>query len=725
MKKSKKLILPLSTILLFIVGIIGATILTPQLGNLWDNVIAPRLEERPEYRLDAPSEVLELADVSPEDRKARLEEIANGSEASLDRARARYLLANDLIRTDFDGGQAWNYLRNLENQYPIVAPYIVLRQGRALELTNDNLRAKQHWEKLINDYPDSPVSVEGYFRLGQEEPEYWQRAIAKFPQHPRTKEIIYELLGQNPNQKELLLTIAQYDLSSRSDGFRDKLTSDYQEELEPAQWQIIGDGYWARGQFRKSAEAYENAPSSAENLYRIARGYQVGEAETLAIPAYQKLIEEYPNEPQTALGLRRLATLVSTDQAIGYLDQVAQNFPDEAPEALDQKFALLSSEGRGDEASAVRNQVISNYPQSDEAADFRWQIAQDFVQNNDLVSAWQWAQEIGVNNPEASITPRASFWVGKWAQSLGQTEEAQKAFEFVLEEHPHSYYAWRSAVSLGRGVGDFTTVRDLTFEVELPAVRSIPPGGSTMFKELYLLGEDEDAIALFEAELSDPDNITVTEQFTQGVLKQLDGEYLQSISLIWSLSTRENPDDLRQWQILRRSPEYWYALFPMPYKDLIVEWSSQRNLNPFLVTALMRQESRFQPLIQSAVGATGLMQVMPDTGEWIAPQIELEEYSLTDPNDNINLGTWYLDYTHRKYDNNSLLAIASYNAGPSNVDSWMERFDLRDFDQFVENIPFPETKGYVETVFGNYWNYVNLYQPDSETSGLINFGNDS
>jgi len=119
------------------------------------------------------------------------------------------------------------------------------------------------------------------------------------------------------------------------------------------------------------------------------------------------------------------------------------------------------------------------------------------------------------------------------------------------------------------------------------------------------------------------------------------------------------------------------------------------------------------------------MQVMPDTGEWIAPQIELEEYSLTDPNDNINLGTWYLDYTHRKYDNNSLLAIASYNAGPSNVDSWMERFDLRDFDQFVENIPFPETKGYVETVFGNYWNYVNLYQPDSETSGLINFGNDS
>ncbi|MBE9221736.1 transglycosylase SLT domain-containing protein [Cyanobacterium stanieri LEGE 03274] len=722
MKKSKKLILPISTILLFIVGIIGATILTPQLGNLWDNVIAPRLEERPEYRLDAPSEVLKLADVSFEERKAPLEEIANGSDATLDRARARYLLANDLIREEFDGGQAWNYLQNLERQYPTLAPYIVLRQGRALELTNDNLGAKQRWESLINDYPQSPVIVEAYYLLGQEEPDYWQRAIAQFPQHPRTKDIIYELLAQNPNQKELLLTISEYDLTPRSDSFRDKLITDYQEELEPAQWQIIADSYWARGQFRKSADAYIKAPSTPENLYRIARGYQVGDEQTLAIEAYQKLIQEYPNESQTGLGLRRLASLVSGDEAMEYLDRVVENFPNDAPQALNQKFGLLSSENRSDEASVVRNQIISRYPQSDEAADFRWQIAQDFAQNNDLVSAWQWAQEIGINNPEASITPRASFWVGKWAQRLGQTEEAQEAFEFVLENHPHSYYAWRSAYNLGRGVGDFTDVRDLTFEVQTPAMRPIPPGGSTMFKELYLLGEDQDAIALFEAELSNPDNVSVTEQFTQGLLKQLDGQYLQSISLIWSLSTRENPDDLRQWRILRRSPEYWYALFPMPYQDLIVKWSSQRNLNPFLVTALMRQESRFQPLIQSPVGATGLMQVMPETGEWIAPQIELEEYSLTDPDDNINLGTWYLDYTHRNYDNNSLLAIASYNAGPSNVDSWIERFDLSDFDQFVEDIPFPETKGYVETVFGNYWNYVNLYQPDGETSGFINFG---
>jgi soluble lytic murein transglycosylase len=158
----------------------------------------------------------------------------------------------------------------------------------------------------------------------------------------------------------------------------------------------------------------------------------------------------------------------------------------------------------------------------------------------------------------------------------------------------------------------------------------------------------------------------------------------------------------------------------MPYKDLIVKWSEERNLNPFLVTALMRQESRFMPLIQSSAGATGLMQVMPATAEWIAPQIGLENYSLTDPEDSINLGTWYLDYTHRTYNNNSLLAIASYNAGPGNINNWLERFDLNDFDEFVENIPFAETKGYVETVFGNYWNYVNLYQPEAKAPDSMN-----
>jgi soluble lytic murein transglycosylase len=75
------------------------------------------------------------------------------------------------------------------------------------------------------------------------------------------------------------------------------------------------------------------------------------------------------------------------------------------------------------------------------------------------------------------------------------------------------------------------------------------------------------------------------------------------------------------------------------------------------------------------------------------------------------LGTWFLDQTHRAYNNNSLLAVASYNAGQGNMARWLQTHEKMDFDEFVEAIPFLETKNYVKQVFSNYWNYSRLYDP--------------
>jgi soluble lytic murein transglycosylase len=219
-------------------------------------------------------------------------------------------------------------------------------------------------------------------------------------------------------------------------------------------------------------------------------------------------------------------------------------------------------------------------------------------------------------------------------------------------------------------------------------------------------------LTLFQAELKDPNHLSVDEQFTEGVLKLAQGRNLQGIGKIAGLRDREDPQDREQWLALREKPEYWQALFPFPYFQTIISWSQKRQLNPILVTSLIRQESRFEKEIRSPVGAVGLMQVMPDTGKWIAEQLKIPKYSLSDPQDNIKLGTWYLNHTHQEYSNNSLLAIASYNAGPGNVTQWLGKYRTSDPDVFVEKIPFSETQGYVESVFGNYWNYLRLYDPD-------------
>lgn len=716
--KKKKNLTPIFTIILIIAGILGATWLTPKLVDTWSEIFSSRFDEKQEYRLDAPSQVLPLAKVEPSARKKQLEAIANSKEKSLDRARAKYLLASDLL-TEYKGGEALGYLNRLEREYPLLAPYVLLRRGRAYELTNEEKKAQKIWQELIEKYPNSPVAADALFKLGNYEPQYWQQAITSFPTHPRTHDIAYKLLKDNPQQLNLLLLLAKYDKSYKSNEIRDRLVKDHYNELQPENWQVIADGYWDKGLYKKASDAYKNAPVTPQNLYRLARGYDVSDQKSIAKSSYQNLIKKFPEAPETGLALRRLANLSQGEEALSYLNQVINKFPEEAPQALVQKASILANLGRYAQAKQTRETLISKYPNSDEAASYRWQVARSFAKSRDYYSAWKWAQEITTNNPDSNVAAKAAFWIGKWAKILNQNAQSQEAFEYAIENYPQSYYAWRSAVQLGWKVGDFTTVRQLTPDVEKPKVRPLPPGGSTAFQELFLLGEDQDAIDLFQAETNSKNELSVAEQFTEGLLQQIQGNNLQGINLIWSLKNKESEKDQQEWEILRKSPEYWQALFPFPYEDIILKWSKERKLNPLLVTGLIRQESRFEPEIKSPVGATGLMQVMPATGKEVASQINLKNYSLTNPNDNVNLGTWYLDFTHNNYNGNSMLAVASYNAGPGNVSNWVTKYNLNDFDEFVENIPFRETKGYVETVFGNYWNYLRIYNPEmSQKIGL-------
>jgi len=109
---------------------------------------------------------------------------------------------------------------------------------------------------------------------------------------------------------------------------------------------------------------------------------------------------------------------------------------------------------------------------------------------------------------------------------------------------------------------------------------------------------------------------------------------------------------------------------------------------------------------QRVVAGDELYRIVDLSNVWVIADVA--EGDLAD----IKLGTWYLDYTHQEYSGNSMLAIASYNAGPGAVGDWVAKAGSQDPDVFVENIPYSETKGYVKSVFENYWNYLRLYNPD-------------
>lgn len=145
--------------------------------------------------------------------------------------------------------------------------------------------------------------------------------------------------------------------------------------------------------------------------------------------------------------------------------------------------------------------------------------------------------------------------------------------------------------------------------------------------------------------------------------------------------------------------------FPTPseYDKEIKAYADQHELDPAWIYGLIRQESRFMPTARSRVGALGLMQIMPTTATWIANRMSIKPFhwrSMSLPLTNIQFGTYYLQYVSKKLDDNAILATAGYNAGPNRPKRWLSHRELEGA-QWIESIPFDETRDYVKKVMSN------------------------
>jgi soluble lytic murein transglycosylase len=153
-------------------------------------------------------------------------------------------------------------------------------------------------------------------------------------------------------------------------------------------------------------------------------------------------------------------------------------------------------------------------------------------------------------------------------------------------------------------------------------------------------------------------------------------------------------------------------LYPLPYREVIADAADAFQISPWLILSIMRAESLFQPQVVSNVGARGLMQIMPTTGERIAELIEYPDFEpshLDLPKVNIAFGSWYLARLLEYYRGQLPLAIAAYNAGPEAIDRWLSKNSSMNLDEFLEDIPFDQTRKYVATVLTNMEIYSRLY----------------
>ncbi|MEA5059967.1 MAG: lytic transglycosylase domain-containing protein [Candidatus Pelethousia sp.] len=154
--------------------------------------------------------------------------------------------------------------------------------------------------------------------------------------------------------------------------------------------------------------------------------------------------------------------------------------------------------------------------------------------------------------------------------------------------------------------------------------------------------------------------------------------------------------------------------YRLDYPLQIKRYSSEFSLDPFLVAAIIHCESGNRAAITSPKGAVGLMQIMPETGAWIAQKLDLSDYDeamLANPDMNIRMGCWYLRYLMDQFGGVRSHVLAAYNAGPGNLKKWLED-EAYSQDGMLVDIPFSETSSYVEKVENAYEKYKKLYEDE-------------
>ncbi|MBR6399903.1 MAG: lytic transglycosylase domain-containing protein [Firmicutes bacterium] len=165
-------------------------------------------------------------------------------------------------------------------------------------------------------------------------------------------------------------------------------------------------------------------------------------------------------------------------------------------------------------------------------------------------------------------------------------------------------------------------------------------------------------------------------------------------------------------------------LFPLQHYDTIKKYAAEYDLDPALVCAVINTESGFDTDAQSAKGAKGLMQLMDETANWIAPQIPVENFNIfriKEPELNIQMGCWYLHYLSARFDGDLTLMVAAYNAGTGNISKWLddETYSPDGKTLRLKNIPYKETQDYVIKIRINQYIYrflikVNFYGQETE-----------
>lgn len=391
-----------------------------------------------------------------------------------------------------------------------------------------------------------------------------------------------------------------------------------------------------------------------------------------------ELEKRYPSSPWTEKAIWRLAT-----------DQIDE---DEVHEAV-----------------ANFRRLIQQFPDGEHVLDAKWHVHFELFRAGRFEEAAFGLEEAALERPGARALPRILYWAGRGYEEAGRFDRADAVYHQVLLGYQNSYYGRRSFEHLSQLQGrkaSLATIEAARNGIDLSDVLRVDrTEDQTRIAELYAVGLEnralEEANAAVMGAGDDPAFLAIA-----AWIHSHQGNNLRAIITIRDAF----PFHVSATGDLLPRP-IWELFYPLPYRDHVERYARARELDPYLVAALIRQESTFNPRVRSPAGARGLMQIIPATGRQLARQ-ERRRYATRDlynPEINIRYGTRYLKDILRRFEGRVDFALASYNAGPHRVRRWTGMDMSLDPEIFIEDIPFEETRNYVKLVLRNEMLYRRLY----------------
>jgi soluble lytic murein transglycosylase len=427
-----------------------------------------------------------------------------------------------------------------------------------------------------------------------------------------------------------------------------------------------------------------------------------------AIPLLEQIARDYPASSEAPKALYQIGQVLwnrhDNAQALGYFKHVIERHPT-SPYVERSRYAaadIYESFGQKQEAIALYTSVMKGFPNSQVHNDAVSRLAWLYYRSGEWGQAYATFQSLAGNARDSALRTAGLYWQGRSAEKLGDTETAVRIYRQIIDGSEESYYQALALRGLFRAGIE---AEDPKTNAPPPNSEADPPLSSEIFYHLSRARELS-AISLHHLaviELNEVDRLSKNHTRLRVLLMQ---EYFKNRAYNRSLAIAN--------QLPSSSSDRNLFRFPLAYWEMIQQKAQERELDPYLILALIRQESLFDPRARSPATALGLMQLLPSTAARVAKQIGMAPPSneqLFQPELNLTLGTQYLKDLLQRYSNDWFKAIAAYNAGESAVDRWEKELLTDDMEEFVERIPYLETRGYVKLVMRNHRVYKRLYDP--------------